>query len=62
MWADLAPLMSFLVFFDTLSFKLESLLNFLVININILLTVRRLAVEFAKSGRQIRVIALVRLG
>ena len=62
MWADMAPLVSFLVFLDTLSFQLESLFKFLVRYIDKLLTVRRLAIEFAKARGQIRVIALVRIG
>ena len=61
-WADMAPLVSFLVFLDTLSFQLESLFKFLVRNIDKLLTVRRLAIEFAKARGQINVIALVRIG
>ena len=57
----MAPLMSFLVFFDTLSFLLESLFKFLVRYVDKLLSVRRLTIEFAKARGQIRVIALVRI-
>ena len=57
----MAPLMSFFVFLDTLSFQLESLFKFLVRYIDKLLSVRRLAIELAKARGQIRVIALVRI-
>ena len=60
MWADMSPLVSFLVFFDTLSFLLESLFKTLISYIDKLLTVGRLTMEFAKARGQIRVITLVR--
>lgn len=58
----MAPLVSFLVFLDTLTFQLESLFKLLVRYLDKLLSVRRLPIELAKARRQARIIALVRIG
>ena len=49
----MTPLVSLLVLLDTLQLQQVSLYEFLVSNIDELLSVRRFAVEFAKSSRQI---------
>lgn len=58
----MAPLVSFLVFLDTLTFQLESLFKLLVRYLDKLLSVGRLPIELAKARRQARIIALVRIG